>query len=389
LQAIGDELQSLKLEFPDLVQIQNIGNSRQNRPITAVTLFDKRRAPSHLCQPPTVLLTAGEHAREFIPVEVLLALMRNLTKSASTSGDRADILQRVRIIAVPIANPDGRALLEQVGNWCLRGMPNGVDINRNFPWEFGGSGSSADPNNEEYKGPSPLSEPESRALSSMFQASAPAAAYASLHSGSQVIYTPYSDTESKRSRRLPPGSAVAVELAAHMAAQCAGFYTETGVVYEKNDYTADGTVSDWASGAMNVPLVFTFEMFGDPNAGDMENCFEQFNPESSRVSQCVHQQLPALLFLLWHVSHNAELKCQLSKSNYTLQSTASLDGAAPARADVHAHLHQTKDSLSPNMKEHILNGMQTLSRDLHDAQAVLQNARLKLVASLKSRGISS
>ena len=40
-------------------------------------------------------------------------------------------------------------------------MVNGVDINRNFDWEYGGAGSSVDPASEEFRGPHPFSEPES------------------------------------------------------------------------------------------------------------------------------------------------------------------------------------------------------------------------------------
>jgi hypothetical protein len=326
-------------------------------------------------------------------VEVLIALMRNLSQASfGASVGHAELLQRLRVVAVPIANPDGRALLEQKHDWCWRGMPNGVDINRNFPWEFGGFGSSADPKNEEYKGPSPLSEPESLAIASIFDASSPAAAYASLHSGSQVIYTPYSDTVSKASHRLPPDHAVGANLAAEMAAQSGGFYTETGVVYEKNDYTADGTLSDWASAVMRVPLVFTFEMFGDPKAGDLSNCFEQFNPETSRVSHCVQQQLPSLLFLLQHVARSAELECErrafkdstAAKTSFQAKETLAAQSSFPAKGADQA----IQVIGSPSVTQSILHDLSILSRDLQDAQATLQHARLKLVASLKARGIS-
>ena len=384
LQSISDELASLALDFPSLVQLHTIGTSRQNRPIFAVNLFDTHRARA--CSPPTVILTSGEHAREFIPVEALLVLMRNLTKAAiAASPDHAEILQRVRVIAVPMANPDGRGVVEQQGNWCWRGMSNGVDINRNFPWEFGGLGSSADPNNEEFKGPSPLSEPESRAISSIFNSSSPPAAYASLHSGSQVIYTPYSDSVSKRMHRLPSGSASAVNLAVEMAAQSGMFYTETGVVYEKNDYTADGTVSDWASAVMQVPLVFTFEMFGDPKAGDLSNCFEQFNPESAEVSKCVQKQLPALLFLLRHVARDAELECELRSLKATVTDKISSEAAAAVHTEARASPRQGDGG---PMKQDIVHDMHILSRDIQRAQAALQQARQALVASLRARGVS-
>ncbi|KAA0189471.1 hypothetical protein HAZT_HAZT010743 [Hyalella azteca] len=40
----------------------------------------------------------------------------------------------------------------------------GVDLNRNFGYKHGGSGSSSNPCSEIYRGPSAFSEPESQAL---------------------------------------------------------------------------------------------------------------------------------------------------------------------------------------------------------------------------------
>ena len=40
----------------------------------------------------------------------------------------------------------------------------GVDINRNYPFHWGGEGSSHDPCSQTYAGPSALSEPESNAV---------------------------------------------------------------------------------------------------------------------------------------------------------------------------------------------------------------------------------
>ena len=43
--------------------------------------------------------------------------------------------------------------MHYIGNYCWRGTKSGVDLNRNFDWNFGAShGSSRDPNDEEYRG---------------------------------------------------------------------------------------------------------------------------------------------------------------------------------------------------------------------------------------------
>lgn len=64
----------------------------------------------------------------------------------------ATIAPDVEVWLVPVANPDGSAA-------GLRCNANGVDLNRNFPWDWRPSDG----------GPSPLSEPETQALVAMVE----------------------------------------------------------------------------------------------------------------------------------------------------------------------------------------------------------------------------
>jgi len=93
-----------------------------------------------------ILLSFGEHAREFLPVETLFYLIENLESS------KVD-LTKLELYVIALANPDGRFIVEKTRNYCWRGTMTGVDLNRNFNWEFGGKGSSDNNNDEEYRGP--------------------------------------------------------------------------------------------------------------------------------------------------------------------------------------------------------------------------------------------
>lgn len=92
-----------------------------------------------------VLLSFGEHAREFFPVETALHLIDSL------GANKVD-LTKLEIYIIVLANPDGRYFVEKTHNYCWRGTQTGVDLNRNFDWEFGGKGSSGDKSDEEYRG---------------------------------------------------------------------------------------------------------------------------------------------------------------------------------------------------------------------------------------------
>ena len=107
-----------------------------------------------------ILFSYGEHAREFFPVESILHLLHQLltVEDNQKYQDKenligADILNYIDLYIIVTANPDGRQFVEQSRNYCWRGTSNGVDINRNFDWEFGGKGSSGSKKDEEYRGP--------------------------------------------------------------------------------------------------------------------------------------------------------------------------------------------------------------------------------------------
>ena len=111
-----------------------------------------------------VLLSYGEHAREFFPVESMLYFIKNVIDGASLSFNKTSkrtfslwVLNSFDIIFIGMANPDGRDYIEKTRNYCWRGTKSGVDINRNFDWNFGGSGSSNNPKDGEFRGPHPFS----------------------------------------------------------------------------------------------------------------------------------------------------------------------------------------------------------------------------------------
>ncbi len=85
-----------------------------------------------------------------------------------------DLLDEVSIAAIPVVNVDERERLVNGVPWYLRTNANGVDLNRNFPadWdmvEYGYGLDSSDPDSGTYRGPSPASEPETKAVMAFLQ----------------------------------------------------------------------------------------------------------------------------------------------------------------------------------------------------------------------------
>lgn len=258
-----------------------------------------------------VLLSYGEHAREFLPVESMLFFLKNITSGlASLPGTYAEqfsrlILSKVDLFIIAMANPDGRSLVEQTKNYCWRGTSTGVDLDRNFDWEFGGKGSSSDPNDEEYRGTQPFSEPESRAFRELtlkykFDA------FVSFHSGINQIYVPYADTKSKLENRRPDNVEDMLDLASELSHSTKYGY-KYGHAYMLNHYTADGTIFDFMAGSRLIPYSYAIELWpwGKPATG--KSCFNLFNPKSEALKTTVEAVHPLYVkffhyLMLWKLN---------------------------------------------------------------------------------------
>ncbi len=168
-------------------ELHPLGQSVQGRPIYAASLpqleGERPIEPSaHL------FLGANIHGVEFIASAVALGFMEALIDKSSPA---AALRARAQLWIVPSINPDAYAetwAREGVGTvGQLRCNANGVDLNRNFPLpapqrpiplKFAGTD---DPQHPCYRGKAPLSEPETRALATLFER-VPFTAAANLHS---------------------------------------------------------------------------------------------------------------------------------------------------------------------------------------------------------------
>ena len=146
-----------------------------------------------------VLLNFGAHGRELITSEVALRLARMLCGEAPSrfygppdrSRDRIAELLKVAVIKmVPVQVPSSRKLAETASDTCRRRRLNarGVDVNRNWnaSWTDGEDYASSD----QFRGPQPFSEPETRSLANLAAAWRPDI-YVDVHSGETYLATPY------------------------------------------------------------------------------------------------------------------------------------------------------------------------------------------------------
>lgn len=191
-----------------------------------------------------------------------------------------ETLRRTTFVFVPMENEGGRALVER-GDACERKNGRGVDPNRNWDIDWGVKAPDYDPK-EEFPGARAFSEPESRMLRDLVASFKPHAVV-NWHSGMSAIFTPYDYVA-----REPAGAGAEAMMrmarvidAEHCEKKCTLGSGGKGV-----GYLAHGTATDYIYEKMKVPVVYTWEIYGDLNA-PYEDCYRAFNPTSEEAYDAV------------------------------------------------------------------------------------------------------
>lgn len=164
-------LETLASQYPDFVTVSKVGDSYLGQEVKIIAIT----SPSDFANKSDVVLVGGHHSRELPPPEALMRLIEKLLQNYGVDADMTMILDRTTIHVVPIANPDGRAIVEDHLDWwyrknarpqgCANETMDGVDLNRNYPMFWGlDSGSSNNPCSSAYRGTGPLSESESSSI---------------------------------------------------------------------------------------------------------------------------------------------------------------------------------------------------------------------------------
>lgn len=189
-------LAQVAADFPDLATLYDYGDSwlKVNDPgagndLFAICLTDKQPGDCALnpnSAKPRAVVMAAIHARELQTAEVAWRLIDLLTTEFGNDPDITHILETTEVWVIPVANPDGREIVEGGGNTPYMQRKNandsqgncavpptsfdhhGVDLNRNADHRWGGAGTSTNVCAQTWPGVSPASEPELTGLQDLF-----------------------------------------------------------------------------------------------------------------------------------------------------------------------------------------------------------------------------
>ncbi|XP_023938075.2 carboxypeptidase D isoform X2 [Bicyclus anynana] len=196
-------LQDLAAAYPDITRLTSIGKSVEGRELYVLEIT--QNPGKHIPGKPEFKYVANMHGNEVVGRELLLLLAKYLCQEYKKGDSRVQkILNHTRVHLMPSMNPDGyeNARMGDYDSAKGRSNAHSVDLNRNFPDQYGPTKDNRVP------------EPETLAVMN-WSRSIPFVLSANLHGGALVANYPYDNNPdmSNGVENLAPDNDVFVHLA--------------------------------------------------------------------------------------------------------------------------------------------------------------------------------
>jgi len=137
-------LQNISADYPDITRLYDLGHSVQGRTIWGLKVTNN---PAVEEDEPEVRMCGVHHGNEYMGAELCLLLAQYLTDNYGVNDTITDLVDTREIWIIPMVNPDGHEM-------GTRENVNGVDLNRDYGYMWGGWGGS----------PGPFSQPETQTI---------------------------------------------------------------------------------------------------------------------------------------------------------------------------------------------------------------------------------
>ncbi len=276
-------LLDMQQKYPNLIHgPDTIPNATtiEGRPIYWLRISDNPAEEE--ADEPEILYDAVHHAREPASMTQLIFYMWYVLENYDTDEQVKYLVDESAMYFIPCVNPDGYIYNQTTnpnggGLWRKNRHPNedgsiGVDLNRNygFEWGFDNSGSSPTPASDVYRGTGPFSEPETQAVREFCQAHNFRIAL-NYHTHGDLLIYPWGHSDE------PTPDSVGFTALSQLLASRNNYLTGTGT--ETVGYTVNGDSDDWMYGEEGEkPSIYSLT----PEVGDAG-----FWPPMSRIiPQC-------------------------------------------------------------------------------------------------------
>ncbi|MBM3324918.1 MAG: T9SS type A sorting domain-containing protein, partial [Calditrichaeota bacterium] len=303
---------ALEARYPDMVKVDSIGHSRGETdgyvwPIYAVKISDNVQVNE---DEPSVLFVGHIHAEEVLGIEIIHALLHELTDGYVQNLPHVRYwVQQMQIYIVPSMNPDGLAVVMDGRDVTYRkngyrppplesctihpGMgwdSCGVDLNRVFDLNWAWGDTLWQPGGNEpydyYRGPAPFSEPESQCIRDLALQIQPVAAviYHSSRTGDNAERCIFAwDWNGK----LPPDSSMIGEFGRRFALQIPTYDHASHYLFTWGG-NRRGNTQDW----------FYWRLGTLQCTNEVGSIATGIQPDSAVIEQIIRDVLPAVRFLL-------------------------------------------------------------------------------------------
>jgi carboxypeptidase T len=271
--------EALVVQRPAIVEWNDIGDSQLK--VLALGGYDIRDL--HITNrsipgpKPALLIQGSIHAREYATVEPLLRFAEQMVQGYGVNPDITWMIDYHDIHLVLIVNPDGRVLAETENTsanpqvrknrnpnfaCATNSLTTGVDLNRNYAFDFGGPGSSNLVCDLVFRGNSAFSEAESMVLSNLENSIFPdQRAETSLNDQTTPVSLDatgiYLDVHSNYAHTLFPwgNSSALAPNATQLQALASKLGFLSGLPAEKGNLSGaiGGATDDWTFGTLGVP----------------------------------------------------------------------------------------------------------------------------------------
>ena len=290
--------ENIRAQRPDLATLQSAGQSLQGWVISSITISGPDSADNPRDERPVVYIFSAVHAREWIAPMTTCYIASKLTAEYDTDTRVRALLDKTRVVIVPVGNPDGYLYTwSDERYWRKNRRDNGdgtfgVDINRNWGYEWGGSGSSSYTDSNTYRGTEPFSEPETRVLrNTALGFGDKLIAHIDYHSYSQVVIWPFGFAPNYVTPE--PAGSIFERIGNDVLSEIEHVHDANYDAMQGSEFwLAAGCSKDWFYGELGV-MSFTIEL--RPRGSD-------FNPPVDQIMPCAQENYAGFLRYLERVT---------------------------------------------------------------------------------------
>ncbi|XP_038073657.1 carboxypeptidase B-like [Patiria miniata] len=251
-------------EYSSIAEEIVVTQSVEGRDIKAIKLGSKGWGK------PGAFMQGGIHAREWISPATMVNMAKKLAESYGTDPDVTAMLDSFDWYIVPCLNVDGYSyswtndrMWRKNRQVTSKKRCRGVDLNRNYDYQWGGRGASSSECDETYRGPSAMSEPELSGLTNWLlglkAAGKPFHLHMDVHAYGQYWLYPWG-----YSALIPlPAEADDMDTVAKAAtSSLASLYGTSYLVggSAKAMYAASGASEDWGFGTLGAKYTYVVEL---------------------------------------------------------------------------------------------------------------------------------